>query len=66
MNLVSHGIDRPDDHDLPWVNVLSSSGWIAGRIVMEHPAGGLGRLLPVAVEVHRPDNIAFVVDADPT
>jgi len=64
MNLVSHGIDRPDDHDLPWVDVLSSSGWIARWIVMEHPSSRLSRSIPVTFEVLCSDYVALVIDSN--
>src|SRR5713101_570859 len=56
--------DRPDLHDLAWINVLSCPGRVSSRIVVDHPSRGLGGPIPIKFEVIRTDNVALVVDAD--
>jgi hypothetical protein len=40
---VAMSFDRTDLHDLALIHVLTGSGWVAGRLGVEHPCNSLNR-----------------------
>src|SRR5439155_18688916 len=59
-----HRFDCSRLYQFAWVNVLTGAGPIAGRVVVKHSAGCLGRSRAVQLQVRGSDDISFVVDSD--